>query len=532
MAFDVSFIYRIIDRYSPALRKITTVTGKFRAASGRAFASIDRMGAKLRGLAGISPAVISGMGALAISFPVKKAIAFEDAVGNLDKAFDFKSAAQRQAFIDDLTKMAPSLGLTRSELANVAFEAGKLGIAADDVGGFAKIAAQASVALDDLPIEDAGQIIGELRDRFGLANEGALSLLDSVNFLADKTTRSGGEILNVLGRMSADFASLKFPPELAAGFSTFARQITTTDELASSGLKQFIAKLVEGGLQAKLMADPLGTIEDVLKQINAVPEAQRGQAIIDTFGLEARQFVTGLASNMDGLRKTLGLVADKTKFAGSMQSEFDRKMGLTSGKLSTLNSKFQTMIEKLGEKLLPTFNKLIDAAGPLIDKFTQWIEKNPGLVKFAAIVAAIMALIIPLGVAVGALLFIFNPLGLIIMGIAVAFGAAGAAAWVWWEDIKSAATAIKNFLTPFVGWIVDVFSPVKDAIGWVGNKLGLGGGGEEQTRDLAAGAAAGRQTLDGRIGIAVTGPGRVTEATMSKSAPGDLGMNVAAAGAG
>lgn len=564
MAFDVSFVYRIVDRYSDKLDKIQRKTSRFNTGirkagtlAGQAIAKgargFNAMGAKLRSIGTLANSAAAGMATLALSIPVNKAIAFETAVTDLDKAFTFGSLGERSAFIDNIKKLGPELGFTATRMSELAFEAGKLGIGAKDAGKFIELAAKASTALDGLPIEEAGQIVGDLKNKFRLGAEGVELLLDSVNTLADNTTANGGQILNVLSRMSSQFDALEFPPELAAGFSAFARQVSVSDELAASGLKQFTQKLVEMGLQAKLQADPLGTIQGVLAKIQNMAKGDQGSAIIDMFGLEAAPFVTAMVTKTDLLAKTLANVGDKANFAGSMQSEFNRKQQTTAFRIDQVKAKFDLLLVTVGEKLLPTFNRLLVAAQPILDKLVKFADENPRLVKMAVIFGLIAAAIIPIGVAIGAAMFGITALGTVIGGIfaaisgvatalsvpvlavVAAIGLAVAGVVLFWDKFKALGA-----------WLMDVFAPIFDTIGAGVEKIqgvvskGLeffGIGQEDPTIsqapagqsgvDVAAqGAAVQRARIDGQIGIAVQGPGKVTESKMQSTAPGSLGMNV------
>lgn len=547
MAFDVSFIYRIIDRYSAPLAKIERKTSRLNTTMarigqaagrgvGRTITGLDNLGAKLRGVPSLANSAGIALTAMGAAMPFNRAVAFEDAIGDLDKKFTFSSLSERSDFIKGLQKTGIELGFTGTKMAQLAFEAGKLNIAADDIQKFTKLSSQASVAFDGLPIEAAGQIIGDLKNRLSLSIGGVEELLDSVNILADNTTTNGGQILNVLGRMSSQFQALKFPPELAAGFSAFARQVSVSDELAASGLKQFTNKLIEMGHQADLQRAPVETINKVLQKIRDLPAGQQGSAIIDMFGLEASTFVQGLVNKGELLAETLSHVADKTNFAGSMQGEFERKTANASFKIEQMRARIDQMLVTIGNQLIPIFHDVVAAIAPAIEKFTAFVQENPGLIKMAALIAGVTAAFIAVAGAIGAVMLVFNPVAL---AITTFLTSATALVYAFWEPFKAFASWLEATLMPIFGRLGSLASTVGGAISGALDFFGFNEGGNTvidrpaaQAADVASqGAGAQRNRLDGQIGVSVTGPGQVTQAEVQSDAPGNLGMNVATAGA-
>ena len=570
MAFNVSFIYQIIDKYSSKLRRIAASTQNFKTVAdrlskginrsfSRSIKGVDTLSHKLRGLANKQNIIASAGAAMALAFPINQAMSFETAIGNLDKKFEFGSFAARKDFIQQLGQMGSNIGFNATEMANLAFEAGKLNIPLSEIQDFVNLSAKASVALDGLGIEEAGQIIGDLKNKFSLGIDGVEGMLDAINILADNTTANGGQILNVTGRLSQSFSALKLPPELAAGFAAFSRQISESDELAASGFRQFINNLLEAGYQSKLQADSIGAIGEVIKKINAIPAAKRGAAIIEQFGRENAPFVMQLADKFDLLKDTIGKVTDKTKVLGSMNAEFQRAQQNTANKLEIVKAKFNNLVITLGTKLLPTVNRILTALAPLVDKAIAWVDQNPKLAKWGAIIALAVPLVVAIGAGIGlvlaavaplaaafgavvtvvsaigaAMAAVLGPVGAVIAAVA----AVGAAIWAWGDDIGGVIGAIRDKLAPFFEWVGGLWDGLGGAISYTADLLGLSGGPEAPTiteapagTGVATTALIERQggRLDGSIGIAIDGPGKVKKAAMKSDQPGNLGFNVAGA---
>ncbi len=178
-----------------------------------------------------------------------------------------------------------------------------------------------------------------------------------------------------------------------------------------------------------------------------------------------------------------------TEFGGSASAGAD-----TFGfKMAQLKNRINDVQEEIGNALLPTLNKIVDAVGPIINKVGDWIEKNPQLTAtIIAITAGIFGLIAVVGtlgialiglngvaVALGvSMLALFGWLLLIPIAIA-ALVAIGILLWQNWDFLKAKAIeiwgAIKDWVVGKMGevgefikttWdeIVDFFKRVWDVI--------------------------------------------------------------------
>jgi TP901 family phage tail tape measure protein len=546
MAYAVSFRFELLDHFSAKMRQIQGNSRRF-------MTSMQNASGKMQDIAGPIQAATAGMIGMGIAFPIRKAIEFETAVSDLDKAFNFDSAGQRAKFIADIKTMAPDLGITSTELAKLAFSAGKLGIALPDVAEFSQIAAQAAVAFDGLAIEDAGQVIGELRTRFNLTNQGVRELLDSVNTLADNTTADGGQILEVLTRLSGSFKTFKVPPEIAAGLATVARQIGITDELAASGMGQFFQKMIKSGKQMDLVKDPMGAITKELIEAKRLMDAGQAAVLQDPktgFGQQAFEFVSALAGNLQVLESTMANVTDKTKFMGSAQAEYNRKTETTAFKLAKVQSQLDNLMIAIGDHLLPAIQALVTNLGPVLAKMMKFVEQHPMVIKISVAVLAIVAAVAAATAAVGLFMSVLTPVAALIGGMALLFSpwvvaiggiiALAAVLLTAWQPIKDFFAflweGISSQVTDLTNWMLGIDAAPTPAVAAAqvtqgipanDNMTAIGAAAATGVSAEAAALRAQQVQLNGQIGVAVQGPGRVTSATMQTSAPGNVGTNVA-----
>lgn len=558
---------RVIDRASDSIDTSMRNVGDSVDKAGRRFDWIRKApghlqslgqrarntGSSMREFGTGAAAAGSFLGALAMKMPIGRAMAFETSVAELDKAFTFESLTDRSEFLGLLKKLGPELGRTGDQINALATDAGLLGISFKDAPETVRLAAQAATAFEGLPIEAAGEMIGGLQTKFQTTTAETRLLMDSIAFLADNTTAKGGEITETLGRIAGSMSSIKAPPELGAALSTFSVEFFRTPELAASQVNQLIGKLISLGLQADLTADPLGTLQKVIAKVQAVPAGDQGKFIIDTFGEGNRALVELMVNKTDAFKKTMGLVGDKSNYAGRVLSEFNKISATTQFKWDQIKASFDSAMVTVGLKLLPAFQRLMETVTPMIQRFEAWAATNPDMVKIGAAVLLIGIALAPISIVLGTIMgflggiiglfgFLIAPiLGLLSPFALVALAITGIIGLVWLfkDGWQAAVDTVKGWIKSLFGWITDNVPIIGDLFSGIGNILGLGA--DEQTKTMGGvtpsasnvaplssmAAANSNVAVNGTIGVQVTGPGKVTENSIQSSPPGALGQNIA-----
>ena len=330
MAFRASYTYKINDQYTAPLKKIAAETKQYRKliasnnaelrnyrkemrgaiqatkdlgkASSRSLKALNQdLKQTARQASGITKqkkgfkdagTALTGFVAAAglksgFSAIKDEAFALEQSIVNLKKAFDFKTDDELKLFTDGLSAVKNEIGLSKTEINDLAFQAGKLGLPKDEVAGFASLVGKTAVAFES-DLGSATKVLADLRTKFGLNNRELQLTLGTVNTLADNTSANANDILEVTQRLSGQFKALNVPPELASGFAAVARQISVTPELAASGMKQFIqglqdTKKVGKDVGIALQKDFSGTIFKVLKSLNKLPKETRSIKVQEMF---------------------------------------------------------------------------------------------------------------------------------------------------------------------------------------------------------------------------------------------------------
>lgn len=190
-------------------------------------------------------------------------------------------------------------------------------------------------------------------------------------------------------------------------------------------------------LARNLQKNALGTILDVFQRIKNLPKDMQLSVISDLFGDEARG-LTPLIQNTQSLTTALGLVGDKTKYAGSMLKEYEARSQTTANAIQLAQNNFTALQIELGSKVVPVLGRLLGVVTPLLNVFLAmpgWLQTTvvgvaglgavavvalPGLAAFLQVVAqlggAAKVMSVAMAVATG-------PVGIAI-GIVVALGAA------------------------------------------------------------------------------------------------------------
>lgn len=445
MAFNISYIYEVLDRYSAPLQKISQATSRFEQAAERAQNKVRALGARMEEAGGRMANFRSAIGAGGIIASLKAVVgqssAVEDAMGDVRRVMDFASEGEFAQFDAMLTQMSETMGRSKEALASIAYEGGKLGVASGEIGSFIDLVAGAAISFDMLD-EEAGRSIGSIRAKLSLGNDAVKGLLDSVNYLADSTSADGAQMIEIIERASGAFSQLKIPPQVSAGFAAFANQIEVTEELAASGLNMMFARMGKSpAMVKKLLADPIGGVRETLESLAKMSEEARMANAYKMFGDEAGRFVLKAASKIelfgDTMEKALG-----DKAVGSMGREVENVLRRSSTGFKGFQEVLKNTAEDIGDIIKPSavamFNKLGDAVVYVREKL---INANPQLVKVATAVLALIAgmagIGVVAGVAISALGAIATLVGAITWPIALAVGAVAAlaAVFAYWTSV-------------------------------------------------------------------------------------------------
>lgn len=470
MSFSVSYIYQVLDKYSAPLSRIGRATDRYKKRVKQAERAVCSMQARMekakKSTDRLSGAMAGFGGAAALASVFNMSSRLEDSLGDVQRVMDFTGTNTIQAFRGDLEKMALQLGRTTPTLANMAYEAGKLGITGrKDILAFVGLTAKMADAFD-MSGEEASNSLGQIRDMLKLPLPQLKTLADSVNYLADSTSASGAQMINIIRRASGTFGLLEMKPQSVAGWAAFADIIEVSPELAASGLNRMFAQMVNiKGLGKQMMKAPNQTVTALLQKLKQMDKVARAAAAEELFGAETARFVLKAVNNIDKLNDTL-TKAGSNKAMGSVQREFDNLTQRSSFMARQIGIVFGNVMTAIGDNV----KEAVVFAAPYIIKMAKYVKKfvenNPAIVKAGLAFTAILSAVTLVLLAMGPLTAVWTGFTLIMAAAAATMGVVMTAIGLLISPITLATAAIIGLVywLSRPGKLKEIWNNLKDAM--------------------------------------------------------------------
>lgn len=440
--------------------------------------------------------VIAGAATAAMVVPVKLAIDYESSLADVKKVFN-GTEAEFKSINTEILDMSTRLPMAAKDIAAIVAAGAQSGIASKELTTFAETAVKMGVAFD-ISAEQSGQSMAELRTAFRMSQDQVTTLADQINYLGNNTPAAAKGIMEIVQRIGPLGEVGGFAASSIAALGATLRGMGISEEIAATGIKNTMLALVAGESATKgqkaaykelgidyakvakdMQKDANGTTLMVLKQIAKLDKYKQAAVLADLFGKESLSAIAPLLTNMEALEKNLGLVADKSKYAGSMEQEYAARAATSANNIQLLKNSVSALGIDIGTVLLPPLNMVIDKARGLTNQVIAWAKENPALAAtltkiavggillvggLSALALGITALLGPiailkvtlgtLGLGFSAVGAIFSPVGLIILGIVAAVAGAAYLIYRNWEPISGFFTGIWSTIkTAFNGGI-------------------------------------------------------------------------------
>lgn len=443
--------------------------------------------------------VIAGATTAAMVVPVKLAIDYESSLADVKKVFN-GTEAEFKSINTEILDMSTRLPMAAKDIAAIVAAGAQSGIASKELTTFAETAVKMGVAFD-ISAEQSGQSMAELRTAFRMSQDQVTTLADQINYLGNNTPAAAKGIMEIVQRIGPLGEVGGFAASSIAALGATLRGMGISEEIAATGIKNTMLALVAGESATKgqkaayeelgldytkiaknMQKDANGTTLMVLKQIAKLDKYKQAAVLADLFGKESLSAIAPLLTNMEALEKNLGLVADKSKYAGSMEQEYAARAATSANNIQLLKNSVSALGIDMGTVLLPPLNMVIDKARGLTNQVIAWAKENPALAAtltkiavggilllggLSALALGITALLGPiailkvtlgtLGLGFSAVGAIFSPVGLVILGIVAAVAGAAYLIYRNWEPISGFFTGIWSTIkTAFNGGISGV----------------------------------------------------------------------------
>lgn len=370
------------------------------------------------------------------------AVKFESSMADVRKVVDFDSPEQFKQMSKDILDLSTRIPMAAEGLAQIVAAGGQSGIARDELLGFAESAAKMGVAFD-ITAEQAGDMMAKWRTAFKMGQSDVVKLADKINFLGNTTAASAPLISDVVTRIGplGSVGGVASGEIAALGASLVGSGVTS--EIAATGIKNLILALVSGesatksqnealaalGLNAVDMAkymqkDARGAILSVLEAVQRLDKEQQASVMAELFGKESISAIAPLLSNLDALKTNFDAVSDASKYAGSMEKEFQTRAETTANAMELMNNSIYRTKVAIGQGLLPAIAPVASVVADAATAVGNFATEYPNLT--GAVLGGTGALF---GVAAAASAFMWalNGARLALFGAKTAFGIAGAA---------------------------------------------------------------------------------------------------------
>jgi len=342
--------------------------------------------------------IMQGMGmAGALAVPVKLAVDLENAQADLKKVADFSSKQMETGFYKAMRNFSENSPLSQVELFQIAGAGAQAGIKTDELERYTKDAAKIKVAFD-MNTEAAGNFLAKTRAQLNLDQNGVMQYADVINYLANTVAVTAPEVADISSRVAGLGGMAGISKEGVAALGASLVSFSVPSEVAATGLKNISLGLMAGSSATKKQAaafkslgldvedvakrmtkDGEGTLIDVFQRIKKLPKDVQAATLKELFGKESIQSASELAKHIDEVSKNMKNAHDRAKTAGSVDKEYNQRLKTMGNAFSTLKNRIINMGVDLGSALGPSLVQVANSIGPLIKKFSQFIQKHPQL---------------------------------------------------------------------------------------------------------------------------------------------------------
>lgn len=369
---------------------------------------------------------------LALAAPLKvatdAAIGFEDKMADVAKVMNLAVGSGDFVKMSDQAKeLAKYLGKSGEESAALMASLAAGGVEAQNMAEVGKIAGEMGVAFG-MASDQAGQSFIKIKNALGTTIPEAKKVADAINYLSDTMASEAPEIVNFMASGGSSVAaSFKVAGVDAAAFGSTLISLGKSSSEAATIFERFAKGIFKNGDIKKIFDRAGGGAKGFQAVLEAGNKSKNPFEFFRKFG-EYGSDIQLMATRGDLLSQALKGVGKETNYVNSVTKEFDNRNSTTQGKLNKLKASWDVLKITLGEAFLPTLSKVATKLGEVANAVSKWATENPRLAKTLGFaVAAVSGFLLLAGafnIVKGAFLamrvmFMTNPVGLIIMGIAV-----------------------------------------------------------------------------------------------------------------
>ena len=318
-------------------------------------------------------------------------------------------------FISDLgetfKELSTQIPISADELARIATTAGQLGIAQANVEQFTTVMAQLATTTD-LTADDAATMLAQFANITGTTEYDRLG--STVAELGDATATTASKVVQMSQGMAAaaSMAGMSETDILAisaavgslgieaqAGSTAMSTLISTLNKAVQTGdgLEEFasIAGMTAEEFKQAWAEDAVGAMDTFIQGLNDVERNGKSAVVLlDELGINnVRQTkaILGLASAGDLLSNTVAQANAAWESNTALTEKAGVMYGTTEAKLTMLQNAANNVKIAVGDALTPAIGGTAEVFTPVLQGISQFIEKNPAIVKALTTVVGVVA---------------------------------------------------------------------------------------------------------------------------------------------
>ena len=408
--------------------QITETTNKLKTGSEvikEYGAKVENAGGKIE-KAGKKVSAFSVATLAALTASAKGAIEFESAFTGLKKT-EKATDKQIEKLKLQIRQMAKEIPSTTTEISAVAEAAGQLGIKTEDIMSFTRVmidlgnstnlsADEAASALAKFAnvtkmsasnYSNLGSVIVALGNNFATTEADIVSMATRLAATGELTGLSQAQIMGLATAMS----SVGIEAEAGgSAMSKLLKKIQVAVETGSSDLKDFakVAGMTSKDFKKAYEKDAVKALSAFISGLNDTKRNGKSAiAILNDMDLKEVRLsntILSLANSSDVMNNAIDLANKSWEENNALSNEANKRYETLKSKMTVALNKIQDMGITLGNKLMPSLEKVLNKVGEWVDKFDQL---NDGQVD----------MIVNLGLLVVALSPVISTIGKTVTGI-------------------------------------------------------------------------------------------------------------------
>jgi len=443
----------------------------------------------------------------AIGAPIAKSVrdyvTFEDAMLGIARQVDGArdSSGKLTSVYHDMARQVKQLGrelpIPTNQIAEMVTAGARMEVPRGELIEFTRTVAMMATAFDAVPDEIA-ESMGKVAKNFKIPVTQIRALADTINYLDDNAISKGGDIIDVLNRISGVVSTVKMTDKAAAALASTLLTLGERPETAATAINAMVQKfaaaekgtnkfktslkeigLSAGAVQKGMAKDAMGTMFNIIEHIQKLPKDKRIGVMVELVGMEHSDTLAKLVDKPEELKRQLKL-ANGDAAKGSMEREFSARLETLSARWQMFTNRIFAADSTAGAKLRGELIQIMDTVGSLLDKAEAWMEANPALtaslMKWGAVAAVVVTAMGAITLALAAMLgpLVITRYGFALLGIRIlGIGANATEAGSKVSRLSVLFTRIGNAAT----WIGSKFSTLRGALssvlGFVG-RFGMG----------------------------------------------------------